>query len=181
VTHPVLVRPSDPRDLTALRRLHRSAFGSDVEADLVEALLADPTAAPLESLVAEVDGDVAAHCLLTCVRIETAPATPARILAPLAVLPPHQQQGLGTAVTVAALDAARALGVVVVVVLGDPGYYARFGFRPLGAAGPTPPFRLPADVADAWQTLVLAPGAVEVPHGRVRPARALQDAQLWQP
>ncbi|HUW17170.1 MAG TPA: N-acetyltransferase, partial [Actinomycetes bacterium] len=113
MTHPVQVRPSGPRDRAALRHLHQAAFGSDVEADLVDALLADPQAAPLESLVAEVDGEVSAHCLLTCVRIDGTAGTLARILAPLAVLPEHQSRGFGTAVTVAALDAARAVGVVL--------------------------------------------------------------------
>ncbi len=181
MTHPVQVRPSGPRDRAALRHLHQAAFGSDVEADLVDALLADPQAAPLESLVAEVDGEVSAHCLLTSVRIDGTAGTPARILAPLAVLPEHQSRGFGTAVTVAALDAARAVGVVLVVVLGDPAYYARFGFRPLGSDGPAPPYRLPSPISDAWQTLLLHPGAVEVPVGSVRPARALRDRRLWQP
>jgi putative acetyltransferase len=181
VTHAVQVRPAAPEDRDALRDLHRRAFGSRVEADLVDALLADPAAAPTESLVAVVDGEVSAHALLTHVQVEGSPGTAARILAPLAVVPEHQRRGLGTAVTVAALDAARAHEVVLVVVLGDPAFYSRFGFRALGDDGPAPPHPLPASVAGAWQTLVLRPGTADVPLGLVRPAPPLRDPRLWLP
>jgi putative acetyltransferase len=177
----VVVRPAEPGDQAAVRHVHRSAFGSTVEADLVEALLADPGAAPVESFVAAVDGEVSAHVLLTCARIESQPHLSARLLAPLAVLPQRQGQGLGTAVTVAALDAARANGVVLVLVLGHPTYYPRFGFRPLLPAGPTPPYPVAPEHADAWQTLELHPGAVAVPDGPVRLAAPLMAPELWLP
>jgi putative acetyltransferase len=179
MTHPLQVRAADDSDLPDVLRVHRAAFGSDVEADLVEALLADPGARPLESYVAEVDGEVSAHVLLTRVALWSAPELPARILAPLAVLPERQRQGLGTAVTVAALDAARARGVVLVVVLGDPSYYRRFGFRPLLPEGPRPPYPLDAGLADAWQTLKLRPGALDPPAGPVVLAAPLLAAELW--
>jgi putative acetyltransferase len=181
MTHGVVVRPTSPDDLAAVRHVHSSAFGSTVEADLVEALLADPEAAPLESFVAVVDGEVSAHVLLTCARLESAPHLPARLLAPLAVLPQRQAQGLGTAVTVAALDAARADGVVLVMVLGHPTYYPRFGFRPLLPHGPTPPYPVAPEHVDAWQTLELHPGAVAVPESPVRLAAPLMAPDLWLP
>jgi putative acetyltransferase len=181
VTAPVVVRPAGPEDLSALLEVHRRAFGSDVEADLVAALLADPEAAPLESFVAVVDGEVVAHVLLTDAQVASAPGLSARLLAPLAVVPEHQGRGLGTAVTVGALDAARAHGVVLVMVLGHPAYYPRFGFRPLLPRGPAPAYPVAPQNYDAWMTLELHPGATEVPTGPVRLPAPLMAPELWLP
>lgn len=185
MTGGAVVRPAASGDLPALLDVHRAAFGSDVEATLVADLLADPGAAPLESFVATVDGDVAAHVLLTSAQVESAPSLVTRILAPLAVRPEHQGHGLGTAVTAAALDAARDAGVAVVVVLGHPTYYPRFGFRPLLPLGPTPPFPIDPAHTDAWQVLDLRGGtgdaAGELPVGPVRTATALLAPEMWLP
>lgn len=181
MTHGLVVRPALPGDRDAVLAVHRAAFPTAEEADLVAALLADPDATPLESYVAAVDGTVAAHVLLTSAVVESSPHLPARLLAPLAVVPERQGQGLGTAVTVAALDAARAHGVVLVLVLGHPAYYPRFGFRPLLPGGPTPPYPVAPEHADAWQTLELHPGAFDVPQGPVRLAPPLMAPTLWTP
>lgn len=177
----VIARPARPDDLTALLDVHRVAFGSEVEAGLVADLLADPEAAPLESFVAVVDGEVVAHVLLTTVRFNSEPSVVARILAPLAVRPEHQGRGLGTAVTTAALDAGRAAGVTLVTVLGHPGYYPRFGFRPLLPLGPTPPFPVDSAHADAWQVLDLRPEGGALPASQVRCAAALMAPEMWAP
>lgn len=181
MTPHVVVRPAGPDDLPALLDVHRAAFGSEVEAQLVADLLADPGAAPLESFVATADGNVVAHVLLTTVLLESAPSVIARILAPLAVRPEHQGQGLGTAVTLAALDATRAAGVAVVLVLGHPTYYPRFGFRPMLPLGPTPPLPIDPTQPDAWQVLALQPEAVPLPSGRVRCAAPLMSPEMWLP
>lgn len=175
----LLVRPAVPAELPLLAEVHRTAFGSPIEADLVIALLDDPGAAPLESFVAIADGEVAAHVLLTSARVESDPAVPARILAPLAVRPTHQGRGLGTVVTTAALDAARAAGVALVMVLGHPTYYPRFGFRPRLPLGPTPPHPIDPAHTDAWQVLELHPGMVDMPAGPVRLADPLMAPELW--
>lgn len=76
------------------------------------------------------------------------------LLGPLAVDPDQQKSGLGTALVQAGLARLRDQGVVMVLVLGDPAYYGRFGFR----ADPhvTPPYPLPAEYAPAWQSLSLS-------------------------
>jgi putative acetyltransferase len=99
--------------------VHASAFPSDVEARLVDALRRNNHATI--SLVATVAGEVVAHVLFS-------PVSPGRGLglAPLAVRPEFQKQGIGSALVRAGLAAAAH---DYVVVLGDPAYYGRFGFR----------------------------------------------------
>jgi putative acetyltransferase len=119
--------------------VHVAAFGSPAEADLVEALRRDGLA--VVGTVAEVDGRVVAHALLGRITVGGAPAL---ALAPVGVLPEHQRKGLGTAVVRAAIAEATLLGERLIVVLGDPAYYGRFGFQPAAAAGVTAPWSGPA-------------------------------------
>lgn len=104
--------------------MHAAAFPSDAEARLVDALRAARRAAL--SLVAEHDGQVVGHVLFSPVKSNRGRGLG---LAPLAVLPRHQRQGIGAALIRAGIEACRAGGYDYAVVLGDPGYYRRFGFR----------------------------------------------------
>ncbi|MGW0531257.1 GNAT family N-acetyltransferase [Streptomyces sp. NPDC003032] len=144
-------RPESAVDIAAVHAVHAAAFETGAEADLVEALRADPEAwLPGLSYVAEApDGSVAAHALITRCRVDGAPAL---ALAPVAVLPRHQRTGAGSAVVRAVLDAARARGERLVLVLGHPAYYPRFGFRPASGYGIRPGFDVPDE---AMMALVL--------------------------
>jgi len=91
------IRQTSSSDTALVRDIHVRAFGQDEEADLALALLADPSAEPRLSLLAEIDGSPAGHVLFTAVTIEGTDAAPAAaILAPLAVLPDRQAQGAGS-------------------------------------------------------------------------------------
>jgi putative acetyltransferase len=119
------VGPSDGPDI---RNIHERAFGDRPnEADLVEALTASGKAAI--SLVAPLDGEVVGHILFSEVSLEP-PAESFRAvgLAPLAVLPKYQRQGIGSRLIHDGLYACRNAGYDAVVVLGHPTYYRRFGF-----------------------------------------------------
>lgn len=181
----LVVRPAHEDDLTAILEVHRAAFGSEVEAQLVADLVASPDAAPLVSVVGEDDTGVVAHVLLTSGRVPQVPDLGIDLLAPLAVLPAHQNQGVGTAVTRLALDAARAAAVACVCVLGDPRYYGRFGFTALLPEGPWPPVDLAPEYVSAWQTLWLAPPAeatrAAVDRVRVQWATPFRAPELWGP
>jgi putative acetyltransferase len=133
------VRSERADDADAVRAVHVAAFGQAGEANLVEALRRDRLA--VIGMVAEVDGTVVAHALLGRIAVGGAPALS---LAPVGVLPHYQRQGLGSAVVRAALVEATQLGERLVVVLGDPGYYRRFGFVAASAAGVTGPWPGPA-------------------------------------
>jgi putative acetyltransferase len=137
------VREVTVADHAAAHAVVRAAFGRDTEADLVTALRADPAHRPALELVA-VDGDeIVGHVMLTAATIDG--AGEALALAPLAVVPSRQGRGLGAALVREVLARAAAPAnrppTEIVVVLGDPRYYGRFGFRPaaeLGLAAPVP-------------------------------------------
>ncbi|TXS44811.1 bifunctional class I SAM-dependent methyltransferase/N-acetyltransferase [Streptomyces sp. t39] len=137
-------RPETEADLAAVREVVTAAFPTPDEARLVDALRRDPDAwLPGLSYVAEAaDGTVAAYALLTRCRVGDAPAL---ALAPVATAPRFQRTGAGRAVVRAVLDAARARGEVLVVVLGHPAYYPGFGFERASAYGIKPTFDVPDD------------------------------------
>ncbi|MFJ8232915.1 GNAT family N-acetyltransferase [Streptomyces sp. NPDC094448] len=146
-------RPETADDIAAVREINLAAFPTALEADLVEALRADPEAwiDGLSLLSVTEDGRAAGHALLTRCRIGTEPAL---ALAPCAVSPAYQRQGAGAAAVRAALDAARDLGENTVVVLGHPSYYPRFGFVPASTLGIRAPFEVPDE---AMMALTLDP------------------------
>ncbi|MBM7055034.1 MULTISPECIES: N-acetyltransferase [Streptomyces] len=155
-------RPETPADRTAVHAVNTAAFPTRDEADLVDALRADPEAwLPELSYVAEApDGSLAAYALLTRCRVGDAPAL---ALAPVATVPAHQGQGAGQAVVRAVLDAARVRGEALVLVLGHADYYPRFGFAPASRYGIRPGFEVPDE---AMMALVLA-DSVPVPAGLI--------------
>lgn len=159
----VTIRDEAPADHAAVREINRLAFGGPAEADLVDALRERAT--PGVSLVAEVGGRVVGHLMLSPVTLDGHPELRAMGLAPMAVLPPHQGAGVGSALVHAGLDACRALGTEVVVVLGHPGYYPRFGFAPASRLG----LRCVYDAPDeAFMALELPDGALAGRTGLVR-------------
>lgn len=147
--------------------MHLAAFPGPGEADLVDALRR--TARLTLSRVGEVDGAVVGHVALSPVTV--AGATGGLGLAPVAVLPEHQGRGLGGALVVDALGAARAQGAAFVVLLGDPGWYARFGFRPASTWGLHDAW----GGGDAFQAVQLQPGALDGARGVVAYDPAFDD------
>ncbi|MFI6845718.1 N-acetyltransferase [Kitasatospora sp. NBC_00085] len=137
----VSTRVECPDDAPATRRVHMAAFPGPDEADLVDALRRDPAWLPGLSLVAvEEAGLVVGHALLTRLRVGDGQGL---ALAPVAVAPEWQRKGVGELVVRAALDAAEVAGEKLVVVLGDPGYYGRFGFLPARQHEVAGPFEVP--------------------------------------
>lgn len=155
-------RPETTADAAAVRAVNEAAFPTPAEADLVDALRADPEAwiDGLSHVAVAPDGTVAGHALLTRCRVG---GRPALALAPCAVLPDHQGTGAGGAAIRGALAAARDAGENLVVVLGHAGYYPRFGFVPASGLGVVPPFEVPDE---AFMALLLDP-AQPAPRGTV--------------
>lgn len=117
------VRDERPGDEVAIRAVVAAAFGREAEALLVDEVR--EMGVGLLSLVAELDGVVVGHVLFTPA---TVGAREAALLGPLAVDPAHQGSGVGSALVRAGLARMGARGIGAVVLVGDPGYYARFGF-----------------------------------------------------
>ncbi|HEX6663004.1 MAG TPA: N-acetyltransferase [Gaiellaceae bacterium] len=132
------IRREADADHAAIRRVVGAAFGSPVEPDLVDAIRASDRFLPELSLVAEVDGEIVGHILVSYVDLEPGPVRVLQV-APLAVAPAHQRRGVGGALMREALRLAEERGAPLVLVEGDPRYYGRFGFRRSDEAGITAP------------------------------------------
>ena len=129
----VVIRPETATDHEAIRHVNRLAFGQDGEARLVDALRDGGYVRV--SLVAERAGQVVGHILFSDLPITTGAGTVAALaLAPMAVLPELQRQGIGSALLRRGLEACRQQGHRVVLVLGHSHFYPRFGFSPKLAA-----------------------------------------------
>ena len=161
----------------------KAAFGvgeGEEIAELVDALSSDPSAQPSLSLVAASDGHIIGHVLFTAVKIRRAQRpVSAAILAPLAVHPEYQHQGVGSRLIGEGLGRLKAARVELVFVLGYPGYYAKHGFSAAGERGFDAPHAIPPENADAWMVQDLAPGGIGHAGGQVVCADALNDPRYW--
>lgn len=146
------LRPEAPGDAEAITRVHRAAFGKDAEPRIVERLRADRDLLLDESLVAEEDGTVVGHVALSRGDLDGRPAV---ALGPIGVVPERQRGGVGAALMEASIERARRAGESVIVLLGHPWYYPRFGFVPARRLGIRPSF----EVGDEFfMALELRPG-----------------------
>ncbi len=169
-------------DLPALEGVHRAAFPTDLEAQLVRLLVIRGKAGV--SLKAIVDGKIVGHVVFSPAASE-APAvqrqgadvslreatTMGLGLAPLAVVPTYQRQGIGTALVRAGIAACQTLGIPWIVVLGDPAYYRRFGFVPASRYGLSGEFGGDAK----FQALILGKGEPPIRGGHIRYAREFRE------
>ena len=157
-----LIRPEATADHDAIRHVNRLAFGKDAEARLVDALRDGGYVRA--SIVAEKDGQVVGHILFSDLPIITEAGTvPALALAPMAVLPGFQRQGIGSALVRWGLDECRRQGHRIVVVVGHPHFYPKFGFSSKLASALASPF----GGGDSWMALELVPGALDQVSGKV--------------
>jgi putative acetyltransferase len=156
----VSVHPERPGDAAAVHAVHAASFPTDLEARLVDLLRA---AGRLRvSLVAEVDGAIVGHIAFS--PVTAASGAVGAGLAPVAVAAPHRRQGIAAALVQAGLEACRAAGFGWAVVLGEPAYYSRFGFRPADEFGLADEY----GGGPAFQAIELVPGAMPVGAGLVR-------------
>lgn len=176
------IRRSKESERAAISAIASSALegeqGQEI-AHLVDGLLDDATAAPLLSLVAEVDGRLVGHILFTAVKLATEQRLSAKILAPLAVSRDYQGKGVGSALINEGLKELAETGVGLVFVLGHPGYYIKFGFRPAHVLGFEAPYPIPSENADAWMVQELVPGIIGSIEGTIQCSEVLNHPQHW--
>jgi putative acetyltransferase len=152
----VAARPEDEEGILAVVTAAFSDATRDAseELDIVRGTWAAEDASRLIELVADDNGTVVAHVLAAPGRIDGAPTSVAGV-APVCVAPSRQQRGIGTALMQSLVLAATSRAWPLLVLLGDPAYYTRFGFEPAGTLG-----------------LTYAPAGAGSPHFQ---ARRLQD------
>jgi putative acetyltransferase len=160
----IQVRPERAGDEPAIAQLNDEAFGQPSESRVVDAVRRGGHATI--SLVAFDGTRVVGHILFTRVAIESAgPAIDALGLGPMAVLPELQRRGIGSRLVEAGLRDCARVGCQVVVVVGHPAFYPRFGFRPARSFGLRSEYDVPDEV---FMAIELTEGALTGGGGLVR-------------
>jgi len=173
------IQEATPANLADVLFVEREAFGKEKEAELTRALLVDPTAKPHLSLLAYVENQPAGHILFTTAVLSNAPHVRISLLAPLAVVPKFQRQGVGGALIKKGLELLSKQGVELVFVLGHPTYYPRYGFTPAGKLGFEAPYPIPEKHADAWMVQALKPNIIGAVFGKLICSDALNKPEHW--
>jgi putative acetyltransferase len=160
----ITIRSELPDDKTAVRRINELAFGQPDEADLVDALRG--VAHPLISLVAVSDDEAVGHILFSPVTIESGDSVVSALgLGPMAVSPESQNRGIGSQLVRQGLAECEQLGYGIVIVIGHPDFYPRFGFSPAREKGLECAYEVPDE---AFMVAELAHGALRGVNGVVR-------------
>lgn len=124
-----MIRPETEADFDAIRKVVEAAFGSPVEAALVDDIRADACYRPELALVAEQDGEIVGHVMISHAELHDDDTVhPIAMLSPLAVAPALHKQGIGSELVRTVTARADSLGEAIVVLEGSPAYYPRFGF-----------------------------------------------------
>ena len=171
----IRLRTATDADDAGIAAVVRAAFGRPDEADLVDRLRADGDIV-LSLLAEDADGRIVGHALFGRLDITTdvvADDGPIRalFLAPVSVLPDRQHAGIGSMLIRFGLSRMRSSGREAVFVLGDPAYYARFGFSAEQAAMFDAPYGGPH-----FMSLELTAGALGDTGGRIRYPKAFDAA-----
>ena len=176
----MIIRKSTDADLDQISFLHEQAFNEEDVAELVRNLLTDQSAMPLLSLAAELDTQIVGHVLFTKASLTSNErVVNSVILAPLAVIPRKQKQGIGGKLIQEGLRILTKTGTELVFVLGHPEYYPKHGFKPAGALGFEAPYPIEEKNAAAWMVQELCPGIIGSVHGNVLCADAMNRPEYW--
>lgn len=162
----IIIRLETLEDYTAISEVNKLAFGQKNEARLVKNIRQTANFNPKLSLVAIKDKKVVGHILFSPITIQSQNGNiPALALAPLAICPEFQNQGIGSQLVKQGLQECQRLGHKVVIVMGHPTYYTRFGFSSATAKGLEAPFPVPDE---AFMILELVPGTLNSISGMVK-------------
>jgi len=166
------IRRETPEDIDSIRYVNEQAFGQKEEAELIDKLRNRDVVTL--SLVAVQDNEIVGHILFSPVTVESERSSfEAIALAPMAILPAYQSKGIGSQLVQAGLEECRRLGYEIIVVLGHPDYYPRFGFVPAKTKGIDCEFEVPDE---AWMVLELREDTLAGRCGVVKFQPEFQDA-----
>jgi putative acetyltransferase len=168
----LIIRWELPEDQASIHYVNQEAFGRNQEADLVDKLR--KRGVLTISLVAVQDTAIVGHIAFSPVDIASNKSSfGALTLAPVAVLPAHQNKGIGSQLVTAGLAECRRLGHEIIVLAGHPNYYPRFGFVRANPKGVECEFEVPDE---AWMIKELKQGALAGRQGKVRFQPEFKDA-----
>ncbi|MFM6356515.1 MAG: GNAT family N-acetyltransferase [Planktothrix sp.] len=177
------IRKSIDSDRSLINHIHEQAFGLENSREiitLINDLLQDKTAEPCCSLVAIQQSKIVGHILFSNVKIISDQGViSASILAPLAVIPAAQNQGIGGQLIHDGINQLKAMGVPVVFVLGYPEYYTRYGFEPAFPRGYIPPYPIVKAQSDAWMVNILDADLARKYQGKIHCADAFNHPEYW--
>lgn len=169
------IRESTANDQAAIESIYPEAFPDEDLVAIVHDLLQDE---PIRLSLVATDGEqILGHVIFTQCGLEGGDAK-AALLAPLAVKPGYQRQGIGSAIVRDGMKRLKSRGIAYVFVLGDPAYYSRLGFD--ADEGVVPPYELPAEWAGAWQSQRLDANEEKTVGQLLVPAQ-WQRRELWAP
>jgi putative acetyltransferase len=135
------IREERGEDIAAIRDVNRRAFEQDHEGKIVDALRSNGAA--LLSLVATVDDQVVGHIMYSPITVGEVTGA---ALGPMAVVPEHQGQGIGSKLVQAGNQKLKDADWPFIIVIGHANFYPRFGFKPAGPLGITCEWEVPEDV-----------------------------------
>jgi len=168
----LLIRREKPTDISAIRSVNERAFNGSVEARLVD-LLRDAKKATI-SLVATFNDELVGHILFSPVTIEFNPRNLRGLgLAPIAVLPEYQKQGIGSRLVTQGLEEGRSKGYDLVVVLGHVSYFSIYGFKRASLCGLSNEYH----VDESFMALELKEGALNEVHELVKYQPEFKEAE----
>ena len=174
------IRIATTQDGDGIRRLYWSAFPAaenEITETLAVELLAEKSASPIISLIAEMEGAVVGHVAFSPLKIDNQVAIQAYILAPLAVRPDCQKQRIGSALVEYGMQQLSAMGVDIIFVYGAPEYYGRFGFNADTAQSYNAPY--PLQYPFGWQAVAIRDCVIENGPHATQCVKALCKPSLW--
>lgn len=174
------IRFAQKTDQDSVQNVIETAF-SDEENNIImtlaKDLLHENTNPPIRSLIAEVQDQVIGYVSYSPVFLGSDTYASGYILAPLAVSPQHQKQGIGSSLIHAGIDMLTKEGVGVLLVYGDPDYYGRFGFREETGRSFIPPY--PLEYPFGWTGMILSGTAMPKTPVKLTCVSALSKPDLW--
>ena len=177
----IQIRETNNNDFNDIMTVEEQSFGHDKEAKLTADLLQDKTAEPVISLLAWHNQKAIGHILFTRAYVNEMVQQPLfHILAPLAVIPEYQKQGIGGKLIAEGLKKLKDIGSEMVLVLGHMDYYPRHGFIPnAGKIGYSAPYPIPVEFANAWMVQSLNTDGFTIEKGRIICSDELNKPEHW--
>lgn len=155
----ITVRTESADDIKAIDVVHLSAFEGDDEVGFIDSLRNSSGYTAELSLLAEFNGRIVGHILLTKIRLQqSSSGIDVLALAPMAVVPSQSHRGIGSELVHTALEEAKKYGFKAIVVIGHPEFYQRFGFKQVSN------WKLRSNLSvdqDLITAIELQPGALE--------------------